>query len=63
MKSTDRIVKVDVLINETYLKLEELSYSMGSLKKFKYSFQVFKEYALKNERQIRLIKEYPSPEV
>ena len=49
MKSKDRIVKVDVLINETYHKLEELLYSKGSLKKFKYSFQLFKEYTLKNE--------------
>ena len=49
MKSKDRIVKVDVLIDETYQKLEELSYSKGSLKKFRYSFQLFKEYALNNE--------------
>jgi len=49
MKSKDRIVKVNILIDETYQKLEELSYSKGSLKKFRYSFQLFKEYALKNE--------------
>jgi len=49
MKSKDRIVKVDILIDETYLKLEELSYSKGSLKKFKYSCQLFQEYTLKNE--------------
>ncbi len=49
MKSKDRIVKVDVLIDETYQKLEELSYSKESLKKFKYSFQLFKEYGLQKE--------------
>ena len=49
MKSKNRIVKVDVLIDETYLKLEELSYSKKDLKRFKYSFQLFKEYTLKNE--------------
>ena len=49
MKSKDRIVKVDTLINKTYQKLEELSYSKGNLKKFRYSFQLFKEYALNNE--------------
>ena len=49
MKSKNRIVKVDVLINETYQKLKELSYSNGNLKKFQYSFQLFKEYTLKNE--------------
>ena len=49
MKSKNRIVKVDVLIDETYQKLKELSYSNGNLKKFKYSFQLFQEYTLKNE--------------
>jgi len=49
MKSKDRIVKVDILIDETYLKLEELAYSKKDLKRFKYSFQLFQEYTLKNE--------------
>jgi len=49
VRSKDRIIKVDILINETYQKLEKLSYSKGSLKKFKYSFQLFQEYTLKNE--------------
>ena len=49
MKSKDRIVTVDVLIEETSQKLKELAYVKESLKKFKYSFQLFKKYALKNE--------------
>ena len=49
MRSKDRIVKVNILIEETYQKLEELSYSKENLKRFKYSFQLFQEYTLKNE--------------
>ncbi len=49
MKPKERVIKVDELIKETYQQLEELEYSQGSLKKFKYSFHLFNVYALENE--------------
>ena len=48
-QSQKQIISVGQLIDKTYKKLEELNYSKGSLKKFKYSFKVFKQYAVSNE--------------
>ena len=49
MKTTPRIITVDELIHQTYQKLEQFKYSKRILKKFDYSFTLFKQYALKNE--------------
>jgi len=49
MKPQNRIIKVDDLVQETYQALHETGYTKKTLKKFKYSFRLFKEYALKNE--------------
>ena len=49
MNTSERLVSVTALIDETYQKLQELQYSQGSLKKFKYSFHLFQEYASKND--------------
>ena len=42
-------MEVDHLLEMTYGKLTELKYSKATLKKFKYSFGLFKTYADKNE--------------
>ena len=47
--SQKQIVEVDHLIEITYDKLSELKYSKATLKKFKYSFGLFKAYADQNE--------------
>jgi site-specific recombinase XerD len=47
--SQKQIVEVDHLIEITYNKLSELKYSKATLKKFKYSFALFKTYADQNE--------------
>jgi integrase len=48
-QSQKQITRIDQLIDTTYQKLEELNYSKGSLKRYRYSFKLFKAYALKNE--------------
>jgi len=47
--SQKQIVEVDHLIEITYEKLSELKYSKAALKKFKYSFGLFRAYADQNE--------------
>ena len=47
--SQKQIVEVDHLIEKTYDKLSELKYAKATLKKFKYSFGLFKAYADQNE--------------
>ena len=44
-----RVVEVSWLIDKTYKELEILDYSIESLKKFKYSFSLFEQYAIKND--------------
>ncbi len=49
VEHSQRLITVDQLIDKTYLKLKELDYSKGYLKKVAYSFSLFKTYAIKNE--------------
>jgi len=49
MDTQTRVIKVEDLIAETYQTLEKLEYAKDTLKKFKYSFQLFKDYSLKHE--------------
>jgi len=49
MNTTSRIITVEDLIQQTYQILEQFQYSKEYLKKFDYSFSLFKQYALKNE--------------
>jgi len=47
--SQKQMTHIDQLIDITYQKLKDLNYSKGSLKRYRYSFKLFKAYALKNE--------------
>jgi len=47
--SQKQMTRVDQLVDITYQKLKELNYSKGSLKRYRYSFKLFKAYALENE--------------
>jgi hypothetical protein len=47
--SQQQIITVSQLVDITYNKMKELGYSEGSLKKFAYSFKLFKTYTVTNE--------------
>ncbi len=44
-----RIISIGQLVSITYQKLEELNYSKGSLKQYRYSFKLFEKYAVEND--------------
>ncbi len=49
--NNNKIVEVSWLIDKTFKELQKLEYSIGSLKKFKYSFSLFEQYALTNNAE------------
>ena len=49
MESNIYSTEVSLLIDKTFKELERIEYSIGTLKKFKYSFSLFEQYALDDD--------------
>jgi len=47
--SPQQKISVEELVDRTHKKLKDLHYSEGTLKRYRYSFKLFREYALKHE--------------